>query len=162
MGALNDRGFYSLTILVAKSPKSRCWHGCTPSRVSWGESFLPLPVSGGSRYSLTCGSITPVSASCVHIASFHLFLLQTLLSLMKTSVTGFSMCACVFSHVQLFATPVTVARQALLSVGFPWRSCPFLLQGIFLTQGSNPRLLNLPHWQAACLPLFHLGSPHWV
>ena len=32
----------------------------------------------------------------------------------------------------------------------------FLLQGIFLTQGSNPRLL---HWQADSLPLSHLGSP---
>ena len=34
--------------------------------------------------------------------------------------------------------------------------CHFLLQGIFLTQGSNPRLL---HWQADSLPLNHLGSP---
>ena len=29
-------------------------------------------------------------------------------------------------------------------------------RGIFLTQGSNPRLL---HWQADSLPLSHLGSP---
>ena len=33
--------------------------------------------------------------------------------------------------------------------------CHFLLQGIFLTQGSNLRLL---HWQAASLPLSHQGS----
>ena len=33
--------------------------------------------------------------------------------------------------------------------------CHFLLQGIFLTQGLNPRLLN---WQADSLPLSHLGS----
>ena len=26
--------------------------------------------------------------------------------------------------------------------------CHFLLQGIFLTQGSNPHLLRLLHWQA--------------
>ena len=32
----------------------------------------------------------------------------------------------------------------------------FLLQGIFLTQGSNPRVL---HWQAGYLPLSHQGSP---
>ena len=31
----------------------------------------------------------------------------------------------------------------------------FLLQGIFLTQGSN---LHLPHWQVDSLPLSHLGS----
>ena len=35
----------------------------------------------------------------------------------------------------------------------------FLLQGIFLTQGSNPHLLSLPHWQADSLLLSHLGSP---
>ena len=28
-----------------------------------------------------------------------------------------------------------------------------LLQGIFLTQGSNPRLLCLLHWQVCSLPL---------
>ena len=33
----------------------------------------------------------------------------------------------------------------------------FLLQGIFLTQGSNPHLL---HWQADSSPPHHLGSPY--
>ena len=33
--------------------------------------------------------------------------------------------------------------------------CHFLLQEVFLTSGSNPRLL---HWQADSLPLSHLGS----
>ena len=37
--------------------------------------------------------------------------------------------------------------------------CHFLLQGIFLTQGSNPHLLGLLPWQADSLPLSHLGSP---
>ena len=37
--------------------------------------------------------------------------------------------------------------------------CHFLLQGIFLTQESNPCLLSLLHWQADSLPLSHLGSP---
>ena len=31
--------------------------------------------------------------------------------------------------------------------------CHALLQGIFQTQGSNPRLLHLLHWQAGSLPL---------
>ena len=31
--------------------------------------------------------------------------------------------------------------------------------GIFPTQGSNPGLLSLLHWQADSLPLHHLGSP---
>ena len=34
--------------------------------------------------------------------------------------------------------------------------CHALLQGIFLTQESNPHLL---HWQANSLPLSHRGSP---
>ena len=35
--------------------------------------------------------------------------------------------------------------------------CHALLQGIFLTQGSNPCLLCLLHWQAGSLPLAPLG-----
>ena len=34
--------------------------------------------------------------------------------------------------------------------------CHFLLQGIFLTQGSNPHLL---HWQADSVVLSHQGNP---
>ena len=68
------------------------------------------------------------------------------------------------SCVQLFATPQTVVHQAPLTMGILQArilgvSCHFLLQGIFLTQGSNPGLL---HWQADSLPLSHLGSPHLI
>ena len=38
--------------------------------------------------------------------------------------------------------------------------CHFLLQGIFLTQGSKPRLLHLLHWQEDSLQLHHLES--WI
>ena len=37
--------------------------------------------------------------------------------------------------------------------------CHFLLQGIFLIQGSNLHLLHLLHWQASSLPLAPLGKP---
>ena len=37
--------------------------------------------------------------------------------------------------------------------------CHFLFQGIFLTQGSNPHLLCLLHWQAVSLPLVPPGKP---
>ena len=51
-----------------------------------------------------------------------------------------------FSHVRLFTTPWTVAHQAPLIHGdTPDRNtgvgCHFLLQEIFLTQGSNPSLM---------------------
>ena len=69
-----------------------------------------------------------------------------------------------FSRVRLFVTPWTVAYQAPLSMGFSrqeyWSGLPFLLQGIFLTQGSNLNLLHLLHWQADSLPLSNLGSPY--
>ena len=71
------------------------------------------------------------------------------------------MCVCcVFSHVWLFETPWTVALQA----PFPWNfsgkntgvDSHFLLQGILLSQGSNPHLLYLQHWQVDSLPLCHV------
>ena len=57
-------------------------------------------------------------------------------------------------------TPWTVACQAPLSTGFSrkeyWSGLPFLLQELFLTQGSN---LSCLHWQADSLPLSHQGGP---
>ena len=38
--------------------------------------------------------------------------------------------------------------------------CHALLQRIFLTQGSNPHLLSLVHWQVSSLPLMPLGKPN--
>ena len=56
-----------------------------------------------------------------------------------------------FSHVWLFATRWTVAPRLLCPWDSPGRKTGigwhFLLQGIFLTQGSNPHLLYLLHWQ---------------
>ena len=40
--------------------------------------------------------------------------------------------------------------------------CHFLLQGIFLTQGSNPGFLQLLHWRADSLPLAPSGKPHSI
>ena len=44
-----------------------------------------------------------------------------------------------------FVTPLTVTHLASLSIRFSGKNsemgCHFLLQGIFLTQGSNPHLL---------------------
>ena len=66
-----------------------------------------------------------------------------------------------FSHVQLFATPWTITDQASLSMDSLGKNtevgCQFLLQGIFLTQGSNLCLLCLPYWQVSSLPLSHQG-----
>ena len=69
-----------------------------------------------------------------------------------------SMLSC-FSRFQLCATPWTVAGQAPLSMGVSKQAYGVgshaLLQGIFLTQGSNPSLLP---WQTS-LPLAPPGGP---
>ena len=71
--------------------------------------------------------------------------------------------ACMLSHfscARLFATLWTIACQDSpdknTGVG-----CHFLLQRVFMTQGSNPSLLNLPHWQVGSLPLAPPGDPHF-
>ena len=62
-----------------------------------------------------------------------------------------------FSHVRLFVTLRTVACQAPLSMDSPGKNtgagCHAFLQGMFPTQGSNPRLLCLLHWQTGSIPL---------
>ena len=67
------------------------------------------------------------------------------------------------SCTQLFVTPQMVTYQASLSVDSPGKntgvSCHALLQGIFLTQGSNQRLLCLLHWQVDSLPSEPPGKP---
>ena len=70
---------------------------------------------------------------------------------------------CVLSHSAVSGSlrPHGLQPARLLC---PWDSpgkntrvgCYFLLQGIFQTQGSNPRLL---HWQVDSLPLRHQRSP---
>ena len=61
----------------------------------------------------------------------------------------------------LTVTLWTVACQVSLSVGSlgknPGVGCQALLQGIFLTQGLNPHLLPLLHWQGGSLSL----APPW-
>ena len=69
-----------------------------------------------------------------------------------------------FSCVWLFAILWTIACQSPLC---PWDSpgkstrvgCNALLQGIFPTQGLNPSLLHLLHWQVDSLPLSYWTSP---
>ena len=74
-------------------------------------------------------------------------------------------CVCALNHfscVRLFATPLAVALQYPLSMGFSWEEywsgLPFPTPGIFLTQGLNLLLLS-PALQVDSLPLSHGGSP---
>ena len=62
-----------------------------------------------------------------------------------------------------FCNPVDCTCQAPLSIGFSRQEycmgCDALLQEIFLTQGSNPHLSHLQHWQAGSLPLVPPKKP---
>ena len=64
-----------------------------------------------------------------------------------------------FSHVQLSATPWTVAHQAPLSMGFSrqeyWSGLPFPAPGDLLYPGIEPRSPVSPALQVDSLPLSH-------
>ena len=66
------------------------------------------------------------------------------------------------SHVQLFVTLWTVCSLSGSSAHGILQArilkCHFLLQGIFLAQGSNLYLLRLLQWQVGSLLLSYLGS----
>ena len=79
-----------------------------------------------------------------------------------------TVCVCVFMHtcsvVSDFLLPHGLQPARLLCPwDFPGKNtgvgCHCLLQGIFPTQGLNPHLLHLLHWQADSLPLSRQGSP---
>ena len=63
-----------------------------------------------------------------------------------------SVCAQSFSRFQLFEAPWNFPNK---NTGM---GCHFLLQGIFPTQGLNPHLFCLLHWQADSLATLMLGK----
>ena len=73
------------------------------------------------------------------------------------------MCVCMLSCVSFFVTPWTEPTRVLCPSDSPSKNtgmgCHLFLQGIFLTQRWNSRLLRLLYLQADYLPLNHLGSP---
>ena len=68
----------------------------------------------------------------------------------------------VLSHIWLFVTPWTVARQAPLSMELPsqeyWSRLPFSKTGGLPNPGIEPILPMSPALQVDSLPLSHLGS----
>ena len=113
--------------------------------------------------------------------SLKWLILHVRLSLMKSSVTRndlkmnslllfishTTMCAVLshFSHVWFFATPRTVAHLAPLFMRIlqarilEWLAIFSSRGWIFLTQGLNPCLLCILHWQMGSLPLVPPGKP---
>ena len=71
-------------------------------------------------------------------------------------------CVCVFSNVQIFVTPWTIAHQAPLSMGFSRQEhgngLPFPSPEDLPNPGIEPAS---PAWQVDSQLLSHLGSPFW-
>ena len=71
------------------------------------------------------------------------------------------MCVCSVAKLcPTLCSPIDCSLPGSSAHGIPGKntgaSCHFLHQGIFLTQGSNSRLL---HWQICSLPLSHQNLP---
>ena len=105
----------------------------------WWTCLLKMALSLQLHFSFTASNLDPKAP-------------------MKTLLSMLVLCDSLWAHGLLPA-------RLLHPWDFPGKNtgvgCHFLLQGIFLTQGSNTYLLHLLHWQADSLPLSHLGSP-WV
>ena len=162
--------------------KNMATHSSTLAwKIPWIEEPDRLQSIGLQRFGYDC--VTSLSLSCSRCrASFHLLfaivlcLLALLLFFAKESVQFCSFlslsfllvckslhtCVCSVAQSRVtFAIPWSF--QVPLSMGFPGKdtgvSCHILLQGIFLTQGSNPPLLCLLYWQGDSLPLVPPGKP---
>ena len=99
--------------------------------------------------------LVPYSAECKSLQFCFLLVL---------SYNGMCVCVCYVALVMsdsLRAYGLYPAR-ILCSWDSPVKNtrmgCHVLLQGIFLTQGSNQHLLCLLHWQVGSLPLVPLGN----
>ena len=141
-------------------------HGIFQERIL--DTGLPFPSPGD----LSEPGIDPMSsvssAFCIADGFFTLWAIREAYIHTHTHThTHTHMCVLnCFSHVWLFVTLWTIAHQTLLSVRFSrkeyWSGLQALLQGIFLTQRSNPCLLSLLHWQVGSLPLQPPGKPIYV
>ena len=71
-------------------------------------------------------------------------------------VCGVCVCVCVFSHVwdPMDCSPPDSSVHGIFPGKNTEADCHFLLQGIFLSQGLNPFLVHLLHWQW----VLYLGS----
>ena len=102
----------------------------------WWTCLLKMALSLQLHFSFTASNLDPKAP-------------------MKTLLSMLVLCDSLWAHGLLPA-------RLLRPWDFPGKNtgvgCHFLLQGIFLTQGSNTYLLHLLHWQADSLPLSHLGS----
>ena len=129
------------------------WWSLTSLFLSHLLTLLPLLLLVRKQFNAVGCYMTKLNAK--YLSPTPYFLKKLFLKFACTRLQG--VCACMPSHVWLFCDPRDCNPPRLLC---PWDfpdkntrlGCHFLLQGIFLTQESNPHLL---HWQVDSLPLGH-------
>ena len=113
------------------SPPGSSVHGILKPRIL---EWVAISSSWGSSWPRNCTCIPCIGRQILyHCATWEALQIWTCYTQL-------------FRRVQLFATPCTIARL-LCPQDFPVKNtgtaCHFLLQGIFLTQGSNLHLLQV-------------------
>ena len=99
---------------------------------------------------------TPLVPQSPHLLSPGLRQGPTVISWLVTGRPCVCAQPCPPLHDPMDCSPPGSSVHGILQARVRWVGCHFLLQGIFPTRGSNPRLL---HGQVDSLPLSHLGSP---
>ena len=119
-------------------------------RIHW-NSKVPCGLNDKFSYKIQCNSFKwrkGFSSSFKYLLNQHRY-------------PAFPLVICVCCVTSVVSDPLQPRGLQPTRLLCPWAfpgkntgvGCYFLLQGIFLTQGSNPWLLGLLHWQAGSLPL---------
>ena len=121
-----------------------------------------IVISSSSKILSSATSSLPINSPKAFFISVSVFVFSIslwLFSRISISPLFLFIYSCVLSHIQLFATPWTVACQAPLSMRFPRQEylSGFPSPGDLPDPGIKP---TSPALQAGCWPLSHQGSPH--
>ena len=131
------------------------------------EPVLPIPWASGKPVNVKeVSNYVCISRGCSaflrkpHVWPSHSVKATNRIGAMNISNKFQHLVLQLLNPVWFFATPWTVPTRLLCPWVFPgkefWSGYP---PGIFLTQGTNPCLPCLLHWQAGSLPLSHQESP---
>ena len=92
--------------------------------------------------------------------SFVIFIRLSLPSLDQRAVSleAWNLCAKLLQSCATLCDPMNCGLPGSSVQEEYWMGCHSLLQGILVTQGSNPHLLCLWHWQEGSLPLAPPGK----
>ena len=161
---------------VGKIPRRRPWQP-TPIFLP-GESHGQRSLTGYSTWGRKeSGTTEWLSTAQAHLTCIDAELMKHLpqnVAYSEYSINANKQAGLRGGPITLYICPACVPSPTLWARGLwpsrllcPWDSagkntrvgCRFVLQGIFLTQGSNPSLLCLLRWQVGCLQLAPPGKP---